>query len=89
MSLLLEHKLVAKKSKCIFGRVQVQFLGHVIAANGVHPDADKVDMISQFTLAGTHNSEDAVWVSRAHRLLPQVHQRLCRNHITNDRSVED
>ena len=34
--------LHVKKSKCLFFQTSVDFLGHVIDANGIHPDSIKV-----------------------------------------------
>jgi hypothetical protein len=40
------HRLSIKKSKCIFGGTSVQYLGHVISANGVAMDPDKVEVVA-------------------------------------------
>jgi hypothetical protein len=37
-----EHKLAVKQSKCSFGAASVAYLGHVITAQGVTMDAEKV-----------------------------------------------
>ncbi|KAJ0641390.1 putative nucleotidyltransferase, Ribonuclease H [Helianthus annuus] len=42
---LRKEKLYAKFSKCAFWLREVQFLGHVIDANGVHVDPSKVDAV--------------------------------------------
>jgi hypothetical protein len=42
MECLLEHNLSIKKTKCSFGAESVAYLGHVISAQGVAMDADKV-----------------------------------------------
>jgi hypothetical protein len=36
------HQLHLKRSKCSFGASSVSYLGHVISADGVAMDADKV-----------------------------------------------
>ena len=36
------HRLHLKRSKCLFGATSVAYLGHVISADGVAMDADKV-----------------------------------------------
>lgn len=36
------HQLHLKRSKCIFGAPSVAYLGHVISADGVAMDKDKV-----------------------------------------------
>jgi hypothetical protein len=40
------HDLHLKRSKCTFGAPPVTYLGHVISANGVTMDSDKVDAVS-------------------------------------------
>jgi hypothetical protein len=42
MECLREHNLSIKKTKCSFGAESVTYLGHVISAQGVAMDADKV-----------------------------------------------
>lgn len=39
---LKEHSLYTKRSKCSFGQSKVEYLGHVITAEGVTTDPDKV-----------------------------------------------
>ena len=45
MSILKAQKLYAKKSKGAFFQKSVKFLGHVISANGVRVDPEKIDVI--------------------------------------------
>jgi hypothetical protein len=40
------HQLHLKRSKCSFGASSVAYLGHVISADGVAMDADKVAAVS-------------------------------------------
>lgn len=40
--MLKEYQLLAKLSKCTFGRSTVGFLGHIIASDGVHLDPEKI-----------------------------------------------
>jgi hypothetical protein len=42
LQLLCEHKLVVKRSKCAFGASLVAYMGHVITAQRVTMDAEKV-----------------------------------------------
>ena len=35
LELLLQHKLYAKRSKCVFGCSKVKYLGHIISGQGV------------------------------------------------------
>jgi hypothetical protein len=42
LNILREHHLVAKASKCFFGRNQVEYLGHIISEQGVVTDPYKI-----------------------------------------------
>jgi hypothetical protein len=39
---LRDHRLFAKRSKCFFGEPSVAYLGHIISAEGITMDSDKV-----------------------------------------------
>ncbi|XP_026383400.1 uncharacterized protein LOC113278890 [Papaver somniferum] len=42
LAMLRKHSLFAKLSKCAFAQPQLEYLGHIITANGVAADPDKV-----------------------------------------------
>ena len=42
---LLHHKLYVKYSKCAFGAIQIEYLGHIISQDGVAMDQEKVQCI--------------------------------------------
>uniref|UniRef100_A0A3B3TFN7 Gypsy retrotransposon integrase-like protein 1 n=1 Tax=Paramormyrops kingsleyae TaxID=1676925 RepID=A0A3B3TFN7_9TELE len=44
---LQKHGLRVKKSKCEFGKTQVEYLGHVLDGKGVYPSKDKVRAIHE------------------------------------------
>ncbi|GAA0158056.1 hypothetical protein LIER_15178 [Lithospermum erythrorhizon] len=47
LTLLKEHKLFAKPSKCAFGQSHIEYHGHIISARGVQADPSKIEaMIS-------------------------------------------
>ncbi|KAJ0441335.1 putative nucleotidyltransferase, Ribonuclease H [Helianthus annuus] len=48
LQLLLDNKLVAKLSKCVFGQQQVVYLGHIISSKGVAVDPEKILTIQQW-----------------------------------------
>jgi len=50
LNLLREHHLVAKASKCFFGRDQVEYLGHIISKQGVATDPYKIQAIREWPL---------------------------------------
>ena len=45
---LREANLRLKPSKCSFGRQEVNYLGHVISANGILPDPSKIELVKKF-----------------------------------------
>src|SRR3954471_3445065 len=45
---LREANLKLKGSKCRFCLPEVQFLGHVVGADGIQPDPDKVKAVQEF-----------------------------------------
>ena len=48
LTLLRQEKLYAKFSKCEFWLTEVQFLGHVVNAEGIHVDPAKIEAISKW-----------------------------------------
>lgn len=45
-----DHKLVAKKSKCLFGQNKLEYLGHVISQEGVSTDPSKISAMKNWPL---------------------------------------
>lgn len=52
-SWLLQHQLYAKVSKCQFGIQRMEYLGHVVLANGVEMDGVKIQAILQWPVPTT------------------------------------
>jgi hypothetical protein len=46
--ILQQHSLYLKKSKCSFGRSELEYLGHIISAQGVSTDPDKIKAVQQW-----------------------------------------
>jgi hypothetical protein len=45
LKVLREHKLYAKLSKCIFYQKKIHYLGHIISADGIAVDPEKIEAI--------------------------------------------
>jgi len=48
LSILANEQLYANKKKCNFGRTKIEYLGHVISAQGVAVDPSKVDSVTSW-----------------------------------------
>ena len=49
LTLLKKHQFYAKKSKCTFGKEEVEYLGHVISHESVKVDPNKIKAIKEWT----------------------------------------
>ena len=47
LTLLKEHQFYAKKSKCTFGKEEVEYIGHIISHEGVKVDPTKIKAIKE------------------------------------------
>ena len=47
---LQEYGLVLNPTKCVFGKPKMEFLGHIVSADGISPMPSKVDAITKFPL---------------------------------------
>ncbi|XP_026459821.1 uncharacterized protein LOC113360534 [Papaver somniferum] len=50
LSLLRQHQLFAKLSKCYFSQPEIEFLGHIINADGVKVDPSKIRSMTEWPL---------------------------------------
>ncbi|GEQ72886.1 hypothetical protein JCM33374_g6574 [Metschnikowia sp. JCM 33374] len=53
LEILRTHKLVAKAKKCYFFQKELQFLGHVLSADGIRPNPDKVKAVREWSNVAT------------------------------------
>ena len=65
------HRLYAKFSKCEFWLEKVAFLGHILTAEGVAVDPEKVEVVSNWQQPTTVSEiRSFFWISR---VLSEVH----------------
>lgn len=50
LQLLKDNSLCAKRSKCLFGTKQVQYLGHIITQKGVSTDPEKISCMKEWPM---------------------------------------
>lgn len=50
LTLLIQHQFVANKAKCSFGQPSVEYLGHIISAQGVEMDPSKVQSVLNWSI---------------------------------------
>jgi hypothetical protein len=48
LELLRKNKLFAKRTKCVFGQAQVEYLGHIISSQGVSTDPAKIKAVKDW-----------------------------------------
>lgn len=53
LTILRDHQLFSKISKCSFGQHQVEYLGHVIDEGGVRVDDSKVEAVKKWPIPTT------------------------------------
>ncbi|KAL4278859.1 hypothetical protein GQ457_03G027370 [Hibiscus cannabinus] len=56
LDILRAHQLFARKKKCFFAQKQIEYLGHIISANGVATDPSKIEAMARWQLPTTIKS---------------------------------
>ncbi|KAL0309194.1 UNVERIFIED_CONTAM: Retrovirus-related Pol polyprotein from transposon.6 [Sesamum radiatum] len=69
MQLLKKHQLYAKKSKCIFAQMKVEYLGHIICWEGVATDPQKVECMLKWPTPTTVKALRGFWGSQLKRVM--------------------
>ena len=59
--LLREHKLYANLAKCKFVQPELQFLGHIVGAQGLHVNPSKVSIVQDWPIPKTRTELQKLW----------------------------
>jgi len=70
---LRNYQLQAKLTKCQFSRKEIIFLGHLISADGIRPDPDKIKVVKEWPkLKSTHDVRSFIGLCSYYRkFIPQ------------------
>ena len=60
LTILVANHLFAKEAKCRFGVTSVDYLGHIISANGVSVDPSKIQAVKEWPIPTTHRG--GMWI---------------------------
>ncbi|UYV77418.1 K02A2.6-like [Cordylochernes scorpioides] len=82
-TVILKSGLNLNYKKCLFGSRRIKILGHLVDANGIHPDPDKVEAVSKFPRP-RNNSE-----LRSFLVLCSYYRRFIENFADKARSLHD
>lgn len=76
--LLRQNKLFAKMSKCVFGKSEVEYLGHMVSAKGVSAEPTKLQAITTWPLPTTvKNLRGFLGLTGYYRRFVQDYGRIC------------
>jgi hypothetical protein len=81
LQVLREHKLYAKLSKCIFYQKKIHYLGHIISAEGIEVDPEKIEAIRGWPTPKKCDRGQIIHGSC--RLLPKIHKRIFKDCKSN------
>ena len=56
LQLFCDHSLCAKQSKFVFGKKEVEYLGHIVSTQGVRVDPTKIDAMKNWPHPQTRKS---------------------------------
>ena len=74
LKLLQENKFYAKKLKCSFGKKEIEFLGHIVSANDIKVDPQKIMAITKWP------SPKSITLLRGFMGLTRYYTRFVRNY---------
>ena len=72
LSVLQQHQLFAKLSKCSFAQEEIEYLGHIISKQGVGTDPSKITIIQNWPQTNCDTIEIISW---SYRLLQKIYQK--------------
>ena len=70
LHLLSQHQIFLKQSKCSFGALEVEYLGHLVGKVGVRVDPKKIEAMQDWPHPKA--LKILAWISGLNRLLSQV-----------------
>jgi hypothetical protein len=77
LDILRRDKLIAKLKKCDFFKNELAFLGHIISADGVRPDPDKIRIVQEWpTPTSTNQLQQFLGLSNYLRQFIQGYSKL-------------
>ena len=74
LTMLLDNHLYAKKTKCVFGCAEVEYLGHLISGHGVRTDLKKTEASRE--MANSYFNEGLERLLGIDRILQKIYQRV-------------
>ncbi len=73
------HGLIVNRSKCVFGKKSIEFLGHQVCADGITPLQEKVCAVRNFPQPSTIKElqQSLGMLNFYHRFVPHIAEVLC------------
>ena len=85
LEVLRNHRLYAKLSKCEFGKKELNFLGHVVSAEGIKVDPKKVEIVNNWPIPNSvHQIRQFLGLANYFRRFVQGYANLTRPIDTSD-----
>ena len=85
LGVLKGQQLYVNLTKCCFGQERLEYLGHVISANGVEVDQLKIEAMLKWPVPKKYQGGEGI--SRAYRTLSEICIRVWKNSLGFDRAI--